>query len=95
MCSIGLKKKEKLSWELLEQDRLLTKRTLPDGLEYELFLEGVKVNFTASKLEDTTPHIFILSDGTVSPFELKLTDRIDHSFNMKFAENGEYEIAEI
>ncbi len=93
--TLDKEKKEKLSWELLEQDRLLTKRTLPDGLEYELFLEGVKVNFTASKLEDTTPHVFILSDGTVSPFELKLTDRIDHSFNMKFAENGEYEIAEL
>ena len=74
---------------------MLNKRTLPDGLEYELFLEGVKVNFTASKLDNVTPHIFILSDGTVSPFELKLTDRIDHSFTMKFAENGEYEIVEL
>ena len=62
---------------------------------YELFLEGVKVNFTASKLEDITPHIFILSDGTVSPFELTLTDRINHTFNLKFSENGEHEITEL
>ena len=95
VTSVNKEQEEKISWIPLEDDRLLSKRTLPDGLEYELFLEGVKVNFTASKLEDTTPHVFILSDGTVSPFELNLTDRIDHSFSMKFAENGEYEIAEL
>ena len=92
--SLDKEKKEKFTWVPLEEDKLLNERILPDGLEYELFLEGVKVNFTASKLKDVTPHIFILSDGTVSPFELNLTDRIDHSFNIKFAENGEYEIAE-
>ena len=92
--SLDKEKKEKFTWVPLEKDKLLNERILPDGLEYELFLEGVRVNFTASKLKDVTPHIFILSDGTVSPFELNLTDRIDHSFNMKFAENGEYEIVE-
>ena len=87
-------KKEKTVWVPIEQDRLLNKRMLPDGLEYELFLEGVQVNFSASKLKEITPHVFILSDGTVSPFKLNLTDQIDHSLAMTFAENGEYEIAE-
>ena len=94
VTSVNKEQEEKISWIPLEDSKLLSMRTLPDGLDYELFLEGVKVNFTASKLEDVTPHVFILSDGTVSPFELNLTDRIDHSFSMKFAENGEYEIAE-
>ncbi len=95
VSSIDKEKQEKLSWVLIEQDKVLTKRTLPEGLEYELFLEGVKVNFSAAKLKDITPHVFVLSDGTVSPFELKLTDHIDHTFNMKFSGNGEYEIAEL
>ncbi len=87
-------KKEKTVWVPLEQDRLLNKRILPDGLEYELFLEGVEVNFSASKLKNITPHVFVLSDGTISPFKLNLTDQIDHSLAMTFAENGEYEFTE-
>ncbi len=86
--------KQKSVWKPIEQDRLLNKRTLPDGLEYELFLEGVEVNFSASKLKDITPHVFILSDGTVSPFKVSVTDRIDHSLAMTFAENGDYEFVE-
>jgi len=82
-------------WSPLEQDRILNKRTLPDGLEYELSLEGVKVNFSASNLKDITPHVFILSDGTVSPFEINITTgNSDHTLAMTFAENGDYELVE-
>ena len=85
-------KKEKSVWKIIEGDRILSKRSLPDGLEYELFLEGIKVTFSASKLKEVTPHVFILSDGSISPFELNLTDKIDHSYKMKMAVNGKYEI---
>ncbi|QMU60762.1 MAG: type II secretion system protein GspH [Gammaproteobacteria bacterium] len=84
--------KEKSAWQAIEGDRILTKRSLPDGLEYELYLEGIKVTFAAAKLKEITPHVFILSDGSISPFELNLTDKIDHSYKMKMAENGKYEI---
>lgn len=89
-------KEEKTVWLAIEGDRFLDKRTLPDGLEYQLYLEGTEVSFAASKLKDVTPHVFILSDGSVSPFELNLTDKIDHSYKMIMAENGEYviEVAE-
>jgi general secretion pathway protein H len=83
---------EKTFWLPIEDDRILSKRTLPDGLEYELYLEGVQVAFTASKLKEITPHVFILSDGSLSPFELNLTDKSDHNFMMKMAENGKYEM---
>jgi general secretion pathway protein H len=83
---------EKIFWLPIEDDRILSKRTLPDGLEYELYLEGVQVAFTASKLKEITPHVFILSDGSLSPFELNLTDKSDHNFMMKMAENGKYEM---
>lgn len=85
-------KKEKNVWLAIEGDKFLDKRTLPDGLQYELYLEGTEVAFAASKLKEITPHIFILSDGSISPFELNLTDKIDHSYKMTMAENGEYEI---
>lgn len=84
--------KEKNVWLAIEGDKFLNKRTLPDGLEYELHLEGTEVAFAASNLEEVTPHVFILSDGSVSTFELNLTDKIDYSYQMIMSENGEYEI---
>ena len=86
-------KEEKTIWLPIEDDRILSKRTLPDGLKYELFLEGVQVTFAASKLKEVTPHVFILSDGSLSPFELNLTDgSSDYNYRMKMAENGKYEM---
>lgn len=90
--SINKKDEEKTVWLPIEDDKFLSKRILPDGLEYELFLEGLQVAFAASKLKEVTPHVFILSDGSISPFELNLTDRSDHNFKMKMAENGKYEM---
>lgn len=93
--ALDKEKKEVTVWQPIDDDRILIKRTLPDGLEYELFLEGTKVTFAASKLKEITPHVFILSDGSVSPFEINITDKIDHKLGMKFAENGEYEFAAV
>jgi len=87
--------KSKTVWQSVEGDRILSKRTLPDGLTYELFLEGTKVNFSASKLDEITPHVFILSDGSISPFDLILTDGIDHNYKMSMTENGKHEIVVI
>lgn len=89
---IDKNRKEKSVWQPIEGDRILSKRTLPDGLTYELLLEGVQVNFSAANLKEITPHVFMLSDGSISPFELKLTDNSDHIFKMVMAENGKYEI---
>lgn len=82
----------KTRWLPIEDDRILEQRTLPDGLEYELYLEGVQVTFAASNLKEITPHVFILSDGSLSPFELNLTDGSDYNYTMKMSENGEYEL---
>jgi general secretion pathway protein H len=90
--AVNEEKEEITVWQPIEDDRFLNKRTLPDGLEYELYLEGIQVTFAASKLKNVTPHVFILSDGLVSPFELKLTDKSDHTYKMVMAENGKYEI---
>ncbi len=89
---IDKEKREKSVWQPIEGDRILSKRTLPDGLSYKLFLEGIEVNFSAANLNEITPHVFVLSDGSISPFELELTDNIDHVFKMVMAENGKYQI---
>ena len=81
--------KEITVWQSIENDKLLSKRTLPDGLEFELFLEGIKVNY--SKKEKIKPQVFILSDGSITPFHARITDNIDHSHTLKVAENGEFE----
>jgi len=89
-------KKEETIWQQVEGDRFLAERSLPDGLQYELYLEGTKVNFDVSESkEGAAPHIYILSDGSISPFELRLSDDSDHIYEMRMAENGEHEIVEV
>ena len=81
--------KEISVWTQIQGDKLLDTRTLPDGLEYELFLDGIKVS--PSKKKKITPQVYILSDGSITPFHIKITDNIDHSHTLKVAENGEFE----
>ncbi len=81
------------SWEPIANDELLNERSLPDGLEFILFLEGIKVAYTQK--EKVTPQVYILSDGSVTPFQVNITDKIDHSHSIKVAENGEYELAAV
>jgi len=76
-------------WEQIQDDKLLSDRALPDGLEFDLFLEGVKVTY--SKKEIVTPQVYILSDGSVTSFRVEITDRIDHAYSLKVAENGTFE----
>lgn len=83
------KGKEVTVWVPIEDDRIFSERTLPDGLEYDLYLEGIKVIY--SKKETTKPQVFILSDGSVTPFDIRVTDRVDHTHSLKVAENGEFE----
>ncbi len=80
-------------WEPITNDELLNERSLPDGLEFILFLEGIKVAYTQK--EKVTPQVYILSDGSVTPFQVNITDKIDHSHSIKVAENGEYELAAV
>ncbi len=79
------------SWQQITDDQLLSERTLPDGLEYELFLEGIKVTY--SNKEKVTPQVYILSDGTITPFRINITDKIDHNHSLKVAENGKFELS--
>ncbi len=76
-------------WEVVQGDKLLEQYTLPDGLQYELFFEGIKVKYTNNE-KKIIPQVYILSDGSVTPFQVKITDKIDHANMLTVAENGEF-----
>ena len=56
------------------QDDVLRPRTLPEGLEFELALEGKRIvlDTAEKKLETLTPHIGVASTGEYTSFELTL-----------------------
>lgn len=59
-------------WAPLGDDELLRPRELPTGIGLELRLEGRDVELEASP-EKETPHVFLLSSGESSPFDVILT----------------------
>ena len=78
-------------WVPVENDRIFRSRSLPDGIEFNLYLEGIKVNL---KNEDPdSPQVFITSDGEISPFKLEITDRYDLLYEITFNETGSFEIS--
>ncbi len=81
--------KLKVEWKSVDNDKLLSERTLPDGLGFEVYLEGIKI-VLATK-DKVKPHVYIFSDGTITPFEVTITDYVDHTHNLIVAENGEFE----
>ena len=86
-------------WEPVPNDRIFRTRNLPDGLEFDLYLDGLKVNLDRTDQveeredrDDYDPQIFITSDGEISPFRLEVTDRRDWKFSIDFNERGELEV---
>lgn len=91
-------------WVPVANDRIFRSRTLPDGLEFDLYLDGLRVGldreFQSYKKEDEeerprSPQIFITSDGEISPFILELTDRDDLTFRIQLDETGEFKLETI
>ena len=77
-------------WVTVENDRIFRARTLPEGLQLNLYLEGIKVIL---KSEDSDkPQVYVTSDGEVSPFKLEITDRKDLLYEITFNETGTFEI---
>lgn len=73
-------------WADVPLDELLVMRQLPDGMEFELFVDGqrVKLNedparFVADEdeeqsfgIEQYSPHVFVYSSGDLTPFEVHI-----------------------
>ena len=83
-------KKNEWEWLAVDNDRMFRSRKLPDGLEFFLYLDGVKVSLERD--DKKKPQIFITSDGEFSPFELEITDHHDWLYEISYNEKGEFEI---
>ncbi|MEM7304073.1 MAG: type II secretion system minor pseudopilin GspH [Pseudomonadota bacterium] len=78
-------------WAPIDNDRIFRTRNLPDGLQFNLYLEGIKV--ILKNKDSNKPQIFITSDGEISPFKLEITDRYDLLYEISFNETGDFEIS--
>lgn len=52
------------------EDNVFRPRTLPDGMEFDLVIEGERLEFGSERRQD--PRIFLLSGGEMTPFELDI-----------------------
>ncbi len=77
-------------WVEVTDDRIFRNRTLPDGIEHKLYLDGIKVVLSAE--DKKKPQIFITSDGEISPFQLDITDLDEWTYQINFDELGKFEI---
>ena len=89
--SLNFDNQEESKWTKITNDKLLSRRTLPEGLKFELILEGIKVSF--KREENVTPQVFILSDGSVTPFSINVIDETNRAHSLNVTENGEYNLA--
>jgi general secretion pathway protein H len=78
-------------WVDIPNDELLRLRVLPDNVEFELFLEGkrIQLELDPAELEDPdkkssrldtkvyTPHLLVFSSGDATPFELHIRRDFD------------------
>ncbi len=60
-------------WVPADPDSPLRGRRLPEDLELELYLEGLRVDFDP-RAEKLLPQVMILSSGEVTPFEVLIAD---------------------
>ena len=77
-------------WTPVSNDRIFRQRELPDGLQFNLYLDDIKVILTQE--DKKKPQVFITSDGEISPFKLDITDRRDWRYQIEFDEIGDFEI---
>lgn len=59
-------------WESLEDDPLTRRRSLPEGLELHLVVEGRRIVLPKAEVDEPQPQVLLFSSGEVSSFELIL-----------------------
>ncbi|GAB4350015.1 MAG: hypothetical protein Kow006_12260 [Gammaproteobacteria bacterium] len=62
---------EEKKWQVISEDELLRPRELPPGIELKLTLEGDSPGIGEADEADT-PHLFLLSSGERTPFEVTI-----------------------
>ncbi len=86
-------------WEELEDDEVLRRRKLPDGVSFEVYLEGERVaqeDFSLTENEEMQPpRIYLLSSGEYTPFSIVLADQYsDIKFTVLGVPPGKITLAE-
>jgi general secretion pathway protein H len=61
---------DKNKWQAIEADEVLRERSLPDGLQAELVVEGIG----KSRASSSGRLVYFYSSGEVSPFQFSLQD---------------------
>lgn len=96
-------KRDKSRWILLAEDQLLAPHELPEGLQFELEIEGRSVvlkNPNRRQVDDDDdeentdyePQLFIFSSGDMSPFTVKLRRRFEtDGISLEVDEAGDIE----
>lgn len=96
-------------WSEIIGDDTLRLRQLPEGTEFDLFIEGQRVlldpeparfeppeeSSVATSFENYAPHIFVYSSGDMTPFELHLLEtELDQSVVLESNLLGDIKFAE-
>lgn len=76
-----------LEWLIVSNDPLLRARELPIDLQFDLYLDEIKVALNA---QVDRPQIFITSDGEISPFILKIFDGHDVAYQLTVNHNENF-----
>lgn len=66
-------------------DKQLRPRVLPEGLSLTLDVQGQMVSFESAESEERlVPHVFVLSTGEITPFNVIFSDVTLHEVQMRF-----------
>ena len=97
------------TWTELIGDETLRPRELPDGAEFDLWIEGQRVllkeqpaafddpedDSPRAKVESYAPHILVFSSGDMTPFELHvLRPQLDQSISLESDVLGDLKFAD-
>jgi general secretion pathway protein H len=97
------------SWAEIIGDDMLRPRKLPEGFEFELYLEGRRIELSQQmseipsdddeenqiRLSAYAPHALLLSSGDLTPFELVvLRPADDAAYQLRILPNGEVRIGQ-
>lgn len=75
---------EQGQWVTLS-DKQLRPRALPEGFSFGLDLQGQIISFENDDSEERLiPHVFVLSTGELTPFDLTISDTALHEIQMRF-----------
>lgn len=75
-------------WQVVKDDDRFRPRSLPQGVQMELQLEGTPLHLD----ETARPQILILSSGECTPFELTFRDETDNAYQLRGNLFGEFSI---